>query len=86
MTKPLTHIAHLYCHIHFSLPDVDQGLIGHLLCFILAEIITALTHSIQFLFMWYFATVEAGEEPAQGVTFPQPAFILNVTLYDPVQK
>ncbi len=32
------------------------------------------------------ATVEAGDKPAQGVTFPQPAFILSGTLYNPVQK
>lgn len=32
------------------------------------------------------ATVEAGDKPAQGVTFPQPAFILNDILYSPLQK
>lgn len=42
--------VHLHCHIpvtsdnvltHYRLPHVDQGLISHLLCFELVEIITA---------------------------------------------
>lgn len=58
----------------------------HLLCFIFVEIITATLYSISIYMVLRIATVEAGNEPTQGVTFPQPAFILNDTLYDPVQR